>query len=95
MYVNNKIKVIRVSSETMGNMFEPRVAFTEKGTEYKDYLQYLLYGHLAVAVSKVIILGFMFGFSDLFLCLILFCGFRQGDFCNLFIYMIYVLVSML
>lgn len=44
--------------------------------------------HLAVAISKIIVMGFSFGFGDLIQCLILWCGTNQHNFCNIFIYML-------
>ena len=48
----------------------------------------LLIAHISVAVTKVIILGVMFGFGDLIQCLMLYCAYSQHNFCNAFIYMI-------
>ena len=47
-----------------------------------------MYVHIGVAISKVIVMGVMFGFGDLIQCLILYCGFSQHNFCNIFIYML-------
>ena len=62
------------------SFMEPRVALTvPEGVDAKNRLEWLLYSHIAVAITKIIILGFAFGFGDLFQCLILFCGYRQHD----------------
>ena len=48
-----------------------------------------MYVHLGVAISKMIIFGFMGGLNDLIQVMVLFCGISQHGFCNLFIYMIF------
>ena len=55
---------------------------------YKDKLRILMFVHLGVAITKIIVMGFAFGFGDLIQCLILWCGFEQHNFCNIFIYML-------
>ena len=45
---------------------EPQTQLTvPEGTTAKDRLEVLLYVHLGVAISKIIVLGFSFGFGDL------------------------------
>ena len=68
---------------------EPQTSLTvPEGQTAKDRLEILMYVHLGVAVSKIIVLGFGFGFGDLIQCLILWCGISQHNFCNVFIYML-------
>ena len=40
----------------------------------------------------MIILGFLYGFGDLIQCLILWCGYSQVNFCNVYIYMLACLI---
>ena len=68
---------------------EPQTSLTvPEGTTAKERLEILLYVHLGVAISKIIVMGFSFGFGDLIQCLILWCGINQHNFCNIFIYML-------
>ena len=71
---------------------QPGLTLTQEGMGHKKNLEILMYVHLGVAISKVIIMGFMFGFGDLIQCLVLYCGYSQHNFCNVFIYMIVVLM---
>ena len=72
----------------MGNT-QPIAELTHpQGSKQKDNLEILFYTHLGVAISKIIIMGFHFGFGDLIQCLILWCGYTQHNFCNVFIYML-------
>ena len=64
------------------------LSLTQEGNDLKGKLQILLWVHLGVAISKLIILGIMFGLGDLIQCMILWCAIRQHDFCNTFIYML-------
>ena len=76
----------------MFNM-EPQTALTApEGETAKKRLEILLWVHLGVAISKIIILGFSFSFGDLIQCLILWCGISQHNFCNVFIYMLATLI---
>ena len=47
-----------------------------------------MFVHLGVAVAKLIVMGFLFGFGDLIQVMILWCGFAQHSYCNVFIYML-------
>ena len=71
---------------------EPALGLTEEGMSRKGQLQMLFYVHLGVALVKVIVLGFAFGFGDLIQCLVLYCGYSQHSFCNIFIYMLVCLI---
>ena len=51
-----------------------------------------MFVHLGVAIAKIILMGFMFGFGDLFQVLILWCGYATHGFCNVFIYMLACLI---
>ena len=75
---------------TLTNMLaaNPSLDLTTEGTDHKRKLELLMYVHLGIAISKVIIMGFAFGFGDLIQCLILYCGFSQHSFCNVYIYML-------
>ena len=53
----------------------PGLDLTTEGHSHKGSLQILMYVHIGVAISKVIVMGLMFGFGDLIQCLILYCGF--------------------
>ena len=54
---------------------EPQTTLTvPEGQTAKERLEILLYVHLGVAISKIIVMGFSFGFGDLIQCLILWCG---------------------
>ena len=45
---------------------QPQTSLTvPEGQTAKDRLEVLMYVHIGVALSKIIILGFMFGFGDL------------------------------
>ena len=75
----------------LSNLFaggQPGLPLTTEGEDHRDGLKILMYCHIGVAISKIIIMGFMFGFGDLIQCLILYCGFSQHNFCNVFIYML-------
>ena len=56
---------MRLSNMLAGGGGEPGLSLTSEGMNHKQQLQILMYVHLGVAVSKVIIMGFMFGFGDL------------------------------
>jgi len=56
------------------SLTQPQVPISEKGQGHKDSLEVLLYTHIGVSISKIIIMGFAFGFGDLFQCLILWCA---------------------
>ena len=71
---------------------QPNLQLTTEGLNFKKQLEILMYVNLGVAISKVIIMGFMYGFGDLFQCLILYCGYSQHNFCNIFLYMIVVML---
>ena len=78
-----------------GGFFDtnPSVGLTvPEGQQAKERLEVLLYVHLGIALSKIIILGFGFGFGDLIQCLILWCGISQHNYCNVFLYMIACIV---
>ena len=85
------LSYLRRQTNMNRNLFnmEPQTSLTvPEGTTAKDRLEVLLYVHLGVALSKIIVLGFGFGCGDLIQCLILWCGTSQHNFCNIFIYMI-------
>ena len=56
---------MRLTNMLAGGGGEPSLALTSEGMNNKQQLQILMYVHLGVAISKVIIMGFMFGFGDL------------------------------
>ena len=44
---------------------QPGMTLTQEGMSHKTKLEILMYVHLGVAISKLIIMGFAFGFGDL------------------------------
>ena len=44
----------------------PMTELTNEGKGYKDQLTVLMFAHLGVAIAKIILMGFMFGFGDIF-----------------------------
>ena len=54
-----------LSNLLAGGSGQPGLPLTSEGMNHKQQLQILMYVHLGVAISKVIIMGFMFGFGDL------------------------------
>mmetsp|Transcript_18366 Transcript_18366/g.22905 ORF Transcript_18366/g.22905 Transcript_18366/m.22905 type:complete len:85 (-) Transcript_18366:316-570(-) len=69
-------------------MCSPMTELTSEGAGHKEQLTVLMFVHLGVAIAKIIMMGFMFAFGDLFQILILWCGFAQHNYCNVFIYML-------
>ena len=63
-----------------------------EGEKLKQSLEIILFIHIFVAISKIIILGFGFGLGDAIQCLILSCGVFGHNFCNVYIYMLFTLV---
>ena len=61
----------------MGNMFNagPRFPPSKNGEYYSQMLNYVMYGHLVIAVIKMILGGFGAGMGDIFSCLILWCAY--------------------
>ena len=58
---------------------------TPEGLGYKDNLVILMFVHFGLAIAKIILMGFFFGFGDLIQVLILWCGWATHNFCNVFI----------
>ena len=71
---------------------QPGLILSQEGMGHKKWLEILMYVHLGVAISKIIVMGLMYGLGDLIQCLILYCGISQHNFCNVFIYMFFVLM---
>ena len=63
-------------------------SLTQEGQGYKEQLTVLMFTHFGIAIAKIILMGIMFGFGDIFQVLILWCGFAQHNYCNVFIYML-------
>ena len=47
--------------------------------------------HFFVAIVKMIVIGIFSGLSDLFSCIILWCGLCRFDYCNMIIYIVLTL----
>ena len=73
--------------DLMGNLVPPN----QKARDLKSTLEIILGVHFFVAIVKMIILGIFSGISDLFSCIILWCGLCRFDYCNLLIYIILTL----
>jgi len=72
--------------DLMGNLVPPN----QKARDLKSTLEIILGIHFFVAILKMVVIGIFSGISDLFSCLILWCGLCRFDYCNVLIYMILV-----
>lgn len=71
----------------MGNLVPPN----QKARDLKSSLEIILGVHFFVAIVKMVIIGIFSGISDIFSCVILWCGLCRFDYCNMFIYLVFVL----
>jgi nitric oxide reductase large subunit len=71
----------------MGNLVPPN----QKARSLKTSLEIILGAHFFVAIAKMVLLGIFSGLTDLFACMILWCGLCRYDYCNMFIYQTLVL----
>lgn len=76
--------------DLMGNLVPPN----QKARDLKTTLEIILGVHFFVAILKMVIIGIFSGISDLFSCLILWCGLCRFDYCNMLIYLILVIFDM-
>ena len=76
--------------DLMGNLVPPN----QKARDRKTTLEIILGVHFFVAILKMVIIGIFSGISDLFSCLILWCGLCRFDYCNMLIYLILVIFDM-
>ena len=62
-----------------------------KSKGLKNTFEIILGFHFFVAIVKMIVIGIFSGLSDLFSCVILWCGLCRFDYCNMLIYIILTL----
>ena len=67
---------------------QPQFPPTKRAEELKGILEYVLYGHVVVAVIKLILQGPSGLMNDLFSVLILWCGYARYDYCQTITYML-------
>ena len=73
--------------DLMGNLVPPN----QKARDLKSTLEIILGIHFFVAIVKMIVIGIFSGLSDIFSCIILWCGLCRFDYCNMLIYIVLTL----
>ena len=71
----------------MGNLVPPN----QKARDLKSTLEIILGVHFFVAIVKMVVIGIFSGLSDIFSCIILWCGLCRFDYCNMLIYIVLTL----
>ena len=71
----------------MGNLVQPN----HKARDLKSTLEIILGVHFFVAIVKMVVIGIFSGLSDIFSCIILWCGLCRFDYCNMLVYIVLTL----
>ena len=82
-------------SDCLGNMTRPMLAPTQEALKLQRYLRGVFFGQMIIFVLKLTVLRMDSFFQDLINALILYCAMERFDYCQLMVYIVLTLSSLL